>query len=99
MQITAQLDEERAEKLQRLQSLTQLSAEEILSRGIDLVEQQEMDRQQVERCRERLESILDSGFVGCLKDAPEDLSANYRRYFAEAMQEKYDAMQQQYHAG
>lgn len=94
MQVTAKLDEERAAKLKRLQSLTQLSAEEILSRGIDLVEQQ-----QVELCRERSDAILNSGFVGCLKDAPEDLATNHRQYFAEAMQEKYDAMQEQFDAG
>ena len=40
MQVTAQLDDERVAKLTRLQSLTQLSAEETLSQGIDLVEQQ-----------------------------------------------------------
>ena len=40
MQVTAHLDEERAAKLTRLQSLTQLSAEETRSQGIDLVEQQ-----------------------------------------------------------
>ena len=40
MQVTAQLDKRRAAKLTRLQSLTQLSAEETLSQGIDLVEQQ-----------------------------------------------------------
>lgn len=93
MQVTAQLDEKRTEKLRRLQSLTQLSAEEILSRGIDLVEQQ-----QAERCRERLDAILNSGFVGCLQDAPEDLATNYRQYFTEVMQEKYDAMREQYDA-
>jgi len=94
MQVTAQLDEERAAKLKRLQSLTQLSAGEILSQGIDLVEQQ-----QTELCRSRADAILNSGFVGCLKDAPEDLATNYRQYFAEVMQEKYDAMQEQYDAG
>ena len=40
MQVTAQLDDERVAKLTRLQSLTQLSAEETLGQGIDLVEQQ-----------------------------------------------------------
>ena len=94
MRVTTQLDEERTAKLKRLQSLTQLSAEEILSLGIDLVEQQ-----QAGRCRERLDAILTSGFVGCLKDAPEDLATNYRRYFAEAMQEKYGGMQEEHDAG
>ena len=83
MQVTAQLDDERAAKLKRLQSLTQLSAEEILSQGIDLVEQQ-----QTELWQERSDAVLNSDFVGCLKDAPEDLATDYKAYLMDALEEE-----------
>ena len=80
MQVTAQLYEERTAKLKRLQSLTRLSAEEILTQGIDLVEQQ-----QTELCRESSDAILNGNFVGCLKDVPEDLATNYEAYLMDAL--------------
>ncbi len=86
MQITAQLNEESAAKLQRLQSLTQMSAEEILGQGIDLVEQQ-----QSELWRHHSNAILNSDFVGCLKNAPEDLATNYKSYLMDALEEKHRA--------
>lgn len=86
MQVTAQLDEERTAKLKRLQLLTQLSAEEILNQGIDLVEQQ-----QTELCREHSDAILNSDFVGCLKDAPEDLATNYKAHLMDALEKKHRA--------
>ena len=86
MRVTAQLDEERTAKVRRLQSLTQLSAAEIVRQGIDL-----LDYQQSEHSRERLDAILSSGFVGCLQDAPEDLAINYKAYLMDALEEKHRA--------
>ena len=86
MRVTAQLDEERTAKVRRLQSLTQLSAAEIVRQGIDL-----LDCQQAERSRVRLDAILSSGFVGCLQDAPEDLATNYKSYLMDALAEKHRA--------
>lgn len=86
MRVTAQLDEERTAKLRRLQSLTQLSAAEIVRQGIDL-----LDSRESELCRERLDAILASDFVGCLKDAPEDLASNYKAYLMDALEKKYRA--------
>ncbi len=86
MQITAHLNEERAAKLERLQSLTQLSTEEILGQGIDLVEQQ-----QAELWQNYSNAILSSDFVGCLKDAPEDLATNYKAYLMDALEKKHRA--------
>ncbi len=86
MRVTAQLDEERTAKVRRLQSLTRLSAAEIVRQGIDL-----LDRQQLERGQERLDAILSSGFVGCLQDAPEDLATNYKAYLTDALAEKHRA--------
>lgn len=86
MRVTAELSEEHASKLRRLQSLTQLSAAEIIRQGIDL-----LDCQQSERNWERLDAILSSGFVGCLQDAPEDLATNYKDYLTDALEEKHRA--------
>lgn len=86
MRVTAKLDEERTEKVRRLQSLTQLSAAEIVRQGIDL-----LDCQQSEFSRERLDAILSSSFVGCLQDAPEDLATNYKAYLADDLAEKHRA--------
>ena len=79
-------DPERASRLERLQSSTQMDADEIIDLGIDLVE-----RQHADRCRERAEALLSSGFVGCLPDAPSDLAANHRQYLAESFGEQRDA--------
>ena len=86
MKVTAQLDEERAAKVRRLQSLTQLSAAEIVRQGIDL-----LDNHQSERCRTRLDALLSSDFVGCVQDAPEDLATNYKAYLTDALEEKHHA--------
>ena len=80
------MDEGRAATLTSLQARTQMSATEIVGRGIDLVAEE-----QAKRHRQSLDAILSSGFVGCLHDAPEDLAANYRNYLAEALQEEHDA--------
>ena len=86
MRVAAELDDERAAKLRRLQSLTQMSAAEIVRQGIDL-----LDCQQEERCRDRLDAILASDFVGCLKDGPEDLASNYKDYLTDDLEKKYRA--------
>ena len=69
MRIDAGVDDERAEKLKHIQSLTQISVSEIVKRTIDL-----WHRQQAERSREKLDALLSSGFVGCA-ETPEDLAS------------------------
>ena len=44
MRINARLDDERAEKLRQLQSLTRLSTSEIVKRAIDLLHRQQAGR-------------------------------------------------------
>ena len=53
MRIDVRLDDERSAKLKQLQSMTRLSASEIVKRAIDL-----LHRQQVRRSRERLDALL-----------------------------------------
>ncbi len=84
MRVNARLDDDRAEKLKQLQSLTHLGASEIVKRAIDV-----FHRQQTARPRAKLESLLSSGFVGCA-EGPEDLSSRYKEYLAGSLRDKHD---------
>ena len=35
------------------------------------------------------EALKESGLIGCIKDAPSDLSINYKQYLAEGWRQKY----------
>ena len=83
MRVNARLDDERAEKLRQLQSLTQLSTSEIVKRAIDL-----LHRQQAERSRDKLNALLSSDFVGCA-EGPADLASQYKRYLIRDLEEKH----------
>lgn len=83
MRVNARLDDERAEKLKQLQSLTRLSTSEIVKCAIDL-----LHRQQVRRSRERLDALLSSNFVGCA-EGPEDLADRYKQYLTQDLEDKH----------
>ncbi len=83
MRVNARLDDERAEKLRQLQSLTRLSTSEIVKRAIDL-----LHRQQAGRSRDKLDALLSSNFVGCA-EGPEDLASQYKRYLIRDLEEKH----------
>ena len=85
MRINARLDDDRVEKLKQLQSLTQLSASEIVKRAIDL-----LYRQQAGRPREKLYALLSSDFVGCA-EGPEDLATRYKHYLTRDLENKHGA--------
>ena len=85
MRINARLDDDRVEKLKQLQSLTQLSASEIVKRAIDL-----LYRQQAGRPREKLNALLSSDFVGCA-EGPEDLATRYKHYLTRDIENKHGA--------
>jgi len=76
----------RESRVERLRSVTQMSADEVIDLGIDLVE-----RQVVERSRFQAATLLSSAFVGCLPEAPNDLAANHRRHLAESFGNERDA--------
>lgn len=80
------LDAECAAKLERLVSTAEMSASEVIGWGVELVEQWH-----AERCRERLDAVLTSGFVGCLSATPSDLAQNHRLYLDEAFGAPDDA--------
>ncbi len=83
MRVNARLDDERAEKLRQLQSLTRLSTSEIVKRALDL-----LHSQQSERSRGKLDALLSSNFVGCA-EGPADLASQYKRYLIRDLEEKY----------
>lgn len=85
MRINARLDDDRVEKLKQLQSLTRLSASEIVKRAIDL-----LYRQQAGRPREKLNALLSSDFVGCA-EGPEDLATRYKHYLTRDLENKRGA--------
>lgn len=85
MRINARLDDDRVEKLKQLQSLTRLSASEIVKRAIDL-----LYRQQAGRPREKLNALLSSDFVGCA-EGPEDLATRYKHYLTRDLETKRGA--------
>ena len=85
MRINARLDEERAEKLRQLQTLTRLGASEIVKRAIDL-----LHRQHANRSREKLDALLSSDFVGC-SEGPPDLASRYKQYLTQDLEHKHGA--------
>lgn len=85
MRINARLDDDRVEKLKQLQSLTRLSASEIVKRAIDL-----LYRQQAGRSREKINALLLSDFVGCA-EGPEDLATRYKHYLTRDLENKRGA--------
>ena len=71
-----------AVRLEQLQAVIGLSESEIIGLGLDLVE-----KQLEQRCRDRLDDLLASPFIGCLQNAPEDLAEGHRRYLDETFGE------------
>lgn len=82
MRVNARLDDERAEKLQQLQSLPRLSASEIVKRAIDL-----LYRHQSGQSRDKLDALSSSDFVGCA-NGPADLASQYKRYLTRDLEDK-----------
>ena len=76
------LGEAHTARLEHLRAVIGLSESEIIRLGLDLVE-----KQHEQRCRDRLDDLLASPFVGCLQDAPEDLAESHRRYLDETFGE------------
>ncbi len=83
MRINARLDDDRAEKLSRLQVSTRLGTSEIVKRAIDL-----LYRQQTERSRKKVDDLLSSDFIGCA-EGPEDLAGNYKHYLTQSLDDKH----------
>ena len=82
MRVNPRLDDERAEKLKQLQSLTGQSASDVLKRALDL-----MYARQVTHDLEKLGALLSSDSIGCAV-GPEELADHYKDYLARDLNAK-----------
>ncbi len=83
LRINARLDEQTAIDLEYLKEMTQSNNTEVLKKAIRFYADQV--RNEISRSKQ---ALIDSGFVGGF-EGPEDLSTNYKQYFAEYLDEKY----------
>ena len=86
--VSARLDAEAAQHLSTLTNIWGGTITEVLSRA--LAESAERASQRAANEPNAYEILLASGFIGSgTRDAPEDLSANYKHYVREAILEKH----------
>ena len=85
LKITLTMEDERAVKLEELQSFTGLSAGEVLDLAIDRLHQQHSAVR-----RGNIQNLLSSTFIGCA-EGPHDLAENYKQYFAGGSARTLDA--------
>ena len=83
MRVNARLDESVAAKLSELQSLTGLSASDVLKRAIDC-----LHREHLASVHNRLHDLLSSDFIGCAA-GPRDLAKEYKQHLTEDLAEKH----------
>ncbi len=83
LRINARLDEQTATDLEYLKEMTQSNNTEVLKKAIRFYADQM--RNEISHSKQ---ALIDSGFVGGF-EGPKDLSTNYKRYFAESLDEKY----------
>ena len=76
MRVDVRLDEASAGKLSRLQTLTGLSAGDVLEQAIECLHKEHMASVQ-----NRLDSLLSSEFIGCA-EGPRNLASAYKQYLA-----------------
>ena len=83
MRVNARLDEAFSAKLSQLQSLTGLSASDVLKQAIDCLHKEHMTS-----VRNKLDSLLSSEFIGCA-EGPSDLASEYKQYLASDLAGKH----------
>lgn len=87
LRINARLDEQTANDLQFLREmLGNKSITEVLKYSL---QQAAQDLRDSMRAKRQKQLWKDSGLIGCIENAPEDLSVNYKQYVAEYLDEKY----------
>ena len=85
MRVNARFDDQRAEKLRLIQSLTGMSASDVLKHAIDLLHER-----QVTHAKTRVDALLTSDLIGC-SDGPGDLADQYKHYLSEDLNNKHGA--------
>ena len=83
MRVNARLDEAFAAKLSQLQSLTGLSASDVLKQAIDCLHKEHMAS-----VRNRLDNLLSSEFIGCA-EGPSNFASEYKQHLASDLAEKH----------
>jgi hypothetical protein len=87
LRINARLDEQAANDLEFLKESTHANNTEVLKAALRFYAKHL--RNEAQRSKQ---ALMDSGLVDSFQ-GPEDLSANYKKYVAEAIDEKYPAQQ------
>ena len=85
MRINARLDERSEENLEYIKQVTGENVTRIIK---DLLEERARQLRQRNKPGAKLKALLDSDFVGC-GEGPEDGSTNYKKYFADYLDDKY----------
>jgi hypothetical protein len=87
LRINARLDDESTGDLQFLRKiLGDKSITDVLKFSLQQVAQDFRDKA---RAKRQKQLWMESGLIGCIKDAPEDLSVNYKKYVAGYLDGKY----------
>lgn len=87
LRINARLDEQTMQDLQFLRDTLGLkSITDVLKYSLQQVAQ---DFREKARARRQRQLWLDSGLIGSVNHTPADLSANYKQYLTESLDEKY----------
>ncbi|HRJ52285.1 MAG TPA: hypothetical protein PLE99_05935 [Candidatus Thiothrix moscowensis] len=87
LRINARLDEQTAVDLRFLREvLGDKSVTDVLKYALQQVAQDLRDK---DRARRQKQLWRESGLIGCIHNAPEDLSANYKQYVTEYLDGKY----------
>lgn len=91
MYINTNLDNDRAEKLTRIQQQTNEDIAQIIGHALDLYYQQLRTQVKNHQPHEKtpLEMFEELGLVGCIKDGDPNLSTNYKSIVHQAIEEKH----------
>jgi len=85
MRINARLDERSEENLEFIKQVTGENVTRIIK---DLLEERAERLREKNRPGAKLKALLESDFIGC-GEGPEDGSVNYKKYFADYLDDKY----------
>jgi Ribbon-helix-helix protein, copG family len=84
MRVNARLDSDRANKFDYIRQRTNQGTSEIMKVAIDLY----YERLRQETTVKPLQLLQQAGLIGCA-EGESDLSANYKQYLTESLNEKY----------
>lgn len=86
--INARFSAEDTARVQALAEATHMSTSEVLREAV-----REYHAKHIKPKKNAYEIMRDSGFIGCMTDAPPDLSTRYKEYIAEDLLADYEKTQ------